>query len=304
MDTLERYAAGDELTIDFAAASASHPPGLGFGNILRLGSVTLAQCFFKASDGVHVGSSQVTVGIYDGTPFDMDWRSPDSDRVRSSTMSPGQAHIGDGRLPLWVRCAASPSFFAFAMDEAFVAETCQGTFGGAADYALQTAIGVEDPVLARIAALGKLELAQGGANGRLYVEGLGAALAVHLLRKYGASDRRLSLHRGGLTPAQLRRVIEYINTNLSQELTLAQLASVAGLSPHHFGQAFKAMTGRPPHRYVIEKRIHRARELLRGGRLPIAEIAHAVGFSSQSHLTINFRRLTGLTPARFRRSQI
>ncbi len=304
MNSLEHQAGRGDLTIDFALASSSQPHGLGFGSQLRLGSVTLADCLFKPNDGVHVGASQVTVGIYDGAPFHMEWRSPESDRLQSSAMSRGQAHVGDGRLPLWVRCNASPSFFAFAMDEAFVTETCQSTFDGVADYALRTSIGVEDPVLRRIGALGQLELNQGGAGGRLYVEGLGAALAVHLLRSYGLANKRSSLHKGGLASAQLRRVIEYIDAHLSAELSLAELARITGLSPHHFGQAFKAVTGRPPHRYVIEKRIHRARELLRDAQTPIAEIAHAVGFSSQSHLTINFRRVTGITPARFRRSQI
>ena len=304
MDSTDHRVGRSDLTIDFASASSSQPHGLGFGSRLRLGSVTLAHCIFKPNDGVHVGSSQVTIGIYDGSSFQMDWRSPESDRLQSSAMSRGQAHVGDGRLPLWVRCNASPSFFAFAMDEAFVAEAWRSTFDGVGDYALRTSIGVEDPVLRRIGALGQLELSQGGTGGRLYVEGLGAALAVHLLRRYGVSTRRASLHKGGLPSAQLQRVIEYIDAHLSEELSLAELAGITGLSPHHFGQAFKAMTGRPPHRYVIEKRIHRARELLRDAKTPIAEIAHAVGFSSQSHLSSNFRRVTGITPARFRRSQM
>jgi AraC family transcriptional regulator len=96
-------------------------------------------------------------------------------------------------------------------------------------------------------------------------------------------------------------VIEYMNTHLQEGLSLVELAEVAGLSFHHFGQAFKMATGRSPHRYVIEKRVERARALLRDPLLSIAEIATGVGFASQSHLTVNFRRLTGLTPARFRR---
>lgn len=170
MDSFERHAVRSDLTIDFASATSSQPQGLGFGNTLRLGGVTLAHCFLKPNDGVHVGASQVTVGIYDGTAFELDWRSPDSDRLQSGAMSRAQAHIGDGRLPLWVRCNASPSFFAFAMDEAFVTEACEGAFDGLSDYALKTSIGVEDPVVARIGALGQLELGQGGGGGRLYVE--------------------------------------------------------------------------------------------------------------------------------------
>jgi AraC family transcriptional regulator len=289
----------EDLTIDFASAPTSSE--IGFGDRIRLGSITLARCIFRASDGVHVGSSQVTVGIYDGASFNMEWRSPDSDRLRSSGISQGQAQLGDGRFPLWVRCKASPSFFAFAMDEAFVVRVWESTFGGKGEYALRTSIGIEDPVIGRIGALGQLELSQGAAGGRLFAEGLGAALAVHLLRRYGSQNGRTSAHKGGLTPKQLRRVIEYIDAHLSDELSLSELAGVTGLSHHHFGQAFKVVTGKPPYRFVIEKRIHRARELLRDPKVPIAEIAHAVGFSSQSHLSINFRRVSGTTPARFRR---
>ncbi len=83
---------------------------------------------------------------------------------------------------------------------------------------------------------------------------------------------------GGLATGQLRRVIEFVAANIGNEISLTDLANVAGLSSHHFGQAFKATTGRSPHRYVIEKRIHRARELLRDDKTSIAEIAQAVGF--------------------------
>lgn len=304
MDSFEHDGVRSDLTIDFASATSSQPQGLGFGSTLRLGSVTLAQCFFRPHDGVHVGASQVTVGVYHGADFQMDWRSPESDRLQSGSMSKGQAHVGDGRFPLWVRCNASPSFFAFAMDEAFVTEACEGIFDGLADYVLKTSIGVDDPVIARIGALGQIELEQRGSSGRLYVESLGTALAVHLLRKYGMSNRQADLHKGGLAPALLRRVIDYINANLGDELSLAELARITGLSAAHFGQAFRTAIGKPPHQYVIEKRIHRARELLRDANVPIAEIASVVGFSSQSHLTFNFRRVTGITPARFRRMQL
>jgi AraC family transcriptional regulator len=303
MDSFEQ-SAESYLAIDFASATSSGPDGIGFSKMVRLGSITLAHCFFRPNDGVHVGASQVTVGLYDGASFEMDWRSPESDRLQSGAMSRGQAHIGDGRLPLWVRCRTSPSFFAFAMDETFIRAICESTFDQMTDYALKTSIGVEDPVLARIGALGQFELDHGGASGRLYLEGLASALAIHLLRKYALSNRRLSFHKGGLAPAQLRRVIAYIEENLTDDLGITELAAITGHSPHHFIQAFKSATGLTPHRYVIRQRVHRACDLLRDANLPVVEIAHAVGFSSQSHLTINFRRLTGVTPARFRRLEI
>ena len=100
----------------------------------------------------------------------------------------------------------------------------------------------------------------------------------------------------------MRRVLDYIDAHLTDELGLIELAAIAGLSPHHFVEAFKISVGKPPHQLVMERRVQRAQELLRDDERSIAEIAHAAGFSSQSHLTANFRKVTGLTPGRFRRS--
>ena len=163
-------------------------------------------------------------------------------------------------------------------------------------------IGVQDPVIGRLGALGRRELSGGGPGGRLYLEGLAAMLTVHLLRSYGSSERSPIPHRGGLAPRQVRRVLDYIDAHLTDELGLVELAAIAALSPHHFVAAFKISVGKSPHRFVTEKRVQRALELLRDDDHSTAEIAHSVGFSSQSHLTMNFRRATGLTPGRFRRS--
>jgi AraC family transcriptional regulator len=79
------------------------------------------------------------------------------------------------------------------------------------------------------------------------------------------------------------------------------LAEEAGLSPYHFSKAFKASLGVPPWRYVTERRIHRAKELLLDRCRSITEIAHDLGFSSHSHFTDVFRKKTGRAPSRFRR---
>jgi AraC family transcriptional regulator len=100
----------------------------------------------------------------------------------------------------------------------------------------------------------------------------------------------------------LKRIIEHINEHLQDELSLVELSRIAKLSPHHFATAFKVSTGISPHRYVIERRINRARDLLLRKEKTISEIAVAVGFSSQSHLTVNFRRKMGVTPRKFRQS--
>jgi AraC family transcriptional regulator len=295
----DRGRCGDRELIDFA----SSPPtcGLEFNARLSAGAVTLTHCTSGPIEGRQLGAAQITVAIHDGATFDMDWRGGESDRLRSSIVSHGRAHVGDGRLPFWVRCNASPSFFAFAVEESFVTEIWRKAFDGTGDYFIGTSVGVEDPVIGRLAALGRLELNEGGAGGRLYLEGLASALAVHLLRNSGLWRSPIP-HKGGLAPRQIRRVLDYIEAHLTDELGLVELAAIVELSPHYFGEAFRISIGTSPHRYVMERRIKWARDLLRDEDRPIHDIAYAAGFSSQSHFTANFRRVTGVTPGRFRLS--
>jgi AraC family transcriptional regulator len=288
------------LKLDFVSEVPAR--GIEFADRLSLGGVALARCTSGPFEGVHVASPQIVVAMHDGASFEMEWRTSESDRLQSHAILHGHAHVGDGRLPTWIRHQASPTFFAFAIDLGFVAQIWRNAFDRGGDFAIRTAVGVVDPVIDRLCALGQHELSGGGPGDRLYLEGLAATFTAHLLREYGTTPHPRNPRKGGLAPVQLRRIIEYINAHLSRELGLIELAAVAGYSPHHFGEAFKIATGTPPHRYVIERRVRRARELLHNSEQSISSIAFAVGFSSQSHLTANFRRMTGLTPARFRRS--
>ena len=109
--------------------------------------------------------------------------------------------------------------------------------------------------------------------------------------------------RGGLTPTAMRRVREHVEAHLGDSIDLAALAGVAGLSMFHFAREFKQTTGLTPHRYLLEKRVERARELLARTDLTLAEIAFAVGFADQSHFARRFRQMVGTTPGEFRWSQ-
>ena len=93
---------------------------------------------------------------------------------------------------------------------------------------------------------------------------------------------------------------DYIQAHLDDRLTLTDLAGIACLSSYHFSRSFKLATGVGPHRYVIQRRIERAKRLLRQTGLPLALIAQETGFTDQSHLAQTFRREVGVTPGRFR----
>ena len=107
---------------------------------------------------------------------------------------------------------------------------------------------------------------------------------------------------GGLPGARLKRVLDYINAHLGSQLRIAEMASLANTSPHHFCELFRRSVGMSPHKYVVSRRIAHAKQLLRDGRLDVGDAAFASGFANQSHFTKVFRRRTGMTPREFRAS--
>jgi AraC-like DNA-binding protein len=104
----------------------------------------------------------------------------------------------------------------------------------------------------------------------------------------------------GLTHTRLQQVLDYIQTHLDRELSLAELAEVINVSSTYFASLFKQTMGISPHQYVIKQRVERAKVMLKKTDFAISDIALQVGFSSQSHLTQQFKRITGVTPKQIR----
>ena len=130
-------------------------------------------------------------------------------------------------------------------------------------------------------------------SGLLFEESLGLALAVHLLGPT-AAPRRLAPR--GLSRPQLRRLTAHIEEHLDQDLSLACLAELAGVSASHLKTLFKRSTGLPVHANVIQRRVERARALLARGDRPASQVALEAGFSPQSHMARWMRRVLGVTP--------
>ncbi|WP_054160116.1 AraC family transcriptional regulator [Rhizobium sp. AAP43] len=107
---------------------------------------------------------------------------------------------------------------------------------------------------------------------------------------------------GALAPWQVRRALELLEADLAADLSLATVAAACGLSQGHFIKAFKRSLGHPPYRWVVLKRIERAKELLSSTDLSISEIAYLCGFFDQAHLTRTFTAKAGSTPAQWRRA--
>ncbi len=110
--------------------------------------------------------------------------------------------------------------------------------------------------------------------------------------------------RGGLAPWQERRAKELMSTHLARQIPLALVAGECRLSVSHFARSFKQCTGKPPHRWLLENRVERAKELLLDPEVSLAEVALDCGFSDQSHFTRVFSRTVGTSPGTWRRVRL
>ncbi|MGF3022455.1 helix-turn-helix domain-containing protein [Methylobacterium aquaticum] len=126
-----------------------------------------------------------------------------------------------------------------------------------------------------------------------------ALVTLWLLRQ---AAPREAAPRGGLRPGALVRVRDYVEANLERDLSVGELADLVGLSVPYFSHAFRASTGEAPYQYILRRRCLRAQARLLG-RETVSEVALALGFASQSHFTTAFRKVTGMTPAAWRRGR-
>ncbi|AYC31853.1 AraC family transcriptional regulator [Pseudomonas cavernae] len=134
---------------------------------------------------------------------------------------------------------------------------------------------------------------------RLLTSSLAHELLSHTLLTQVGRREGLRL-QGGLAPHQRRLLQDYIEQHLDQALSLGELAALVALSAYHFARMFRESFGVPPHRYLLARRLARARQLLRETGLPLGEIALACGFASASHFSNRFRAALGATPGEYR----
>jgi AraC family transcriptional regulator len=160
-----------------------------------------------------------------------------------------------------------------------------------------------DPTLRYIAMALRAGVQTGDALDRMYGEALSTALAVHLLREYGAAVPEQKKRHPGLPREKLVRAVEYIQDQLDTDLTVSGIAQAVGMSPYHFTRLFKESTGQTPYQYVVDARVKKAKELLTTGKFTISEVAYHVGFADQSHLTRHFKKVFGLPPKKLLRKR-
>jgi AraC family transcriptional regulator len=164
---------------------------------------------------------------------------------------------------------------------------------------------VRDPVIESVVTQLAVEARTGSPSGLLYAESACEFLTYHLVKRHSTLPKAPGQSTGGLPSYRLRVVKNYIEESLGNPITLRELASLACVSVRHFERAFRQSLGVPPHRYVLERRVSAARDLLlTQPNLSVEAIARQLGFSSSSHLSAAFSRRTGCSPAAFRRRHV
>ncbi|ESA38731.1 transcriptional family [Leptolyngbya sp. Heron Island J] len=134
---------------------------------------------------------------------------------------------------------------------------------------------------------------------QLYIDTLIETMIAYLIKNYTTCSEYVR-HCGNPSKIKVRKIIDYINDNLCEDISLAELAGLANVTPNYFSTMFKKTVGISPHQYILRCKISRAKQLLNNHDLSIARIAQDLGFSHHSHLTYHFKRLVGITPKYFR----
>jgi len=190
------------------------------------------------------------------------------------------------------------------LSTSLMAEAMTELFGkDASRVHLRDVSGFKDPFMSALMEKIKAEFASERRASRLLVRGVAQTLAVHIAQNYSViSETTLTSRSGwGLPGFKLRKIADFMLSNLDQGFSLARLAKEAGMSEFHFSRMFKRTTGKSPSQYFIGLKMERAQALLRETRKEVIEIAFEVGYSNPSHFAQVFRRETGRSPSEYRR---
>jgi AraC family transcriptional regulator len=224
-------------------------------------------------------------------------------RQEHSLIGPGRFCLTPGEASAYWQHSGNPEILQLYLRHSVLENAIEEMYGrDGTSVALVPRFAITDPLLEQLAFAVIHALHDGGVEDRLYVETIAQLIGVHLARKHSTLSRiRAEPPPDGLSRARIRRLLEYIEQHLGEDLSLAAMAAEVDLSPLYLVRAFRSTVGQSPHQYVVARRVELARRMLCDTETPIAEIALATGFSSQSHLSNWFRRIVGVSPAAYRR---
>ncbi|MGL5061752.1 MAG: helix-turn-helix domain-containing protein [Microcoleus sp.] len=223
------------------------------------------------------------------------------DKTHTSLYGKGDISITPAKIPFFASWESDDYYLQIRIASEFMQRVASETLEMNPDrLEFSSEFRIRDPQIESIALMMLTELQQENLGNRLYIESLTNILAIHLLRQFTISQPSLKIYEGGLTDRQLLQVLDYINDNLERDIKLADLAALLGMSQFHFSHLFKQSIDTSPYQYLLQQRVDRAKQLLKQNNRSIMDIAFECGFNSHSHLSKQFRQLTGMTPTAYR----
>ena len=162
-------------------------------------------------------------------------------------------------------------------------------------------LGHLDPVVYHLGKTLVASLDQPNHTSKVFLDHVLHALNCHFVCSYGGLRISAPRSRGGLSPLQMRRATEFLEAHLDGNINLEQVARVCDLSVSHFSRAFRQSFRRPPYRWLLERRVARAKDLIASSHMPLAEIAIQSGFGDQGAMNRSFKKILGVTPGIWRR---
>ncbi|MEO0771053.1 MAG: AraC family transcriptional regulator [Cyanobacteria bacterium J06649_4] len=215
----------------------------------------------------------------------------------------GEMLVTPANMPLFARWEGEEDTLHIRLTDEFVRNVARETVVGDCDrITLKPEFHARNPQIESISTMLLNELQQGSLSNRLYIDSLSNILAVNLLRQHATTRPYLPTYEGGLPSRQLSQLLDYIDAHIDQEIKLADLAQLLDMSQFHFSRLFKQSLGVSPYQYLLQQRVERAKQLLKNTDRLITDIALICGFNSHSHLSKQFKQLTGMTPKAYRAS--
>lgn len=223
------------------------------------------------------------------------------DQTHTGLFAQGDISITPAHVPLFARWDSDDHFLQIGLTAQLIQQVAADVLQMDSDrWEFLPEFRLRDPQLEAIGMMLLHELQQANPGSNLYIDSLANVLAVHLLRHYAIRKPSQPIYSGGLPQRQLMLVLDYLHDHLQHDIKLGDLAALLDMSEFHFSRQFKRAIGKTPYQYLLGQRIEHAKQLLQHSDRSITDIALLCGFNSHSHLSQQFRKLTGLTPKAYR----
>ncbi|NYF50206.1 helix-turn-helix domain-containing protein [Tunturiibacter gelidoferens] len=244
--------------------------------------------------------NNVLLSIHVGSPTRVSCRR--NNRHFTGTAVHGDIDIIPAHTPSrWVMHDENDTALLLSLPQQFLHRIANESGVDSSKLEIRNRFQVRDRELEALSWAMKREMESGCPSGRFYLDGLALAVASRLVTRHSSLAKSAPEKNQGLSGHKLKRILSFIEDQLAENLSLDQIATVAGVSASHMNTLFRKSTGLPIHQYVIQRRVERAKTLLTQDNLSMEEIAQTVGFAHQSHMAKHMRRVLGVPPKAMKR---